>query len=257
MKILKFIFCFAFSSVLFTSCKNNSNSKSTNEGEQYAEEEYDYKDPYPEYCLVGRILDIDADKLNGDDAILKTEGRNRAGEVNTKITSFTVSLSNFDGLKEANISSLSLDVKLGLKPPKFEVGNFTLTPYSILTTEQKELPEVMVFLHDLDRSSSFEAVMQPDVEKIINSEIYQPDTYPAYIIAAASLEITHVEDMKLDEDELETQKIQAEMGMETGQQYVKGFVSFTIKKFGPKGKDFGPHTFTFASVNRWAYFPNL
>lgn len=47
------------------------------------------------------------------------------------------------------------------------------------------------------------------------------------------------------------------MGMLTGQQYVKGTFTFSIKKLGPNGSDFGPETFTFGSRNDWAYFPEL
>ncbi len=260
MKTLKIILYTVCSFLLFTSCKNESDTKKNKENEQYAEEDgydADYKEPYPEYCLVGNVPNVDPYKLNSDDAILKTEGRNRTDINDPKTTSFSASLSNFKGLEKAGISSITIDVKAGRDKPKFKIGDFVLKPYAILNTEEKKLPEVMVFLHDFDQSSSFESVMQPDVEAIKKSAFYTPETYPSYIIVAASLNITHVEEIKLNKDELEQQKLQAEMGMITGKQYIKGFISFTIKKFGSKGADFGPQTFTFASVSDWAYFPDL
>lgn len=127
----------------------------------------------------------------------------------------------------------------------------------MLSTEEKPLPNVMAHLHVVDGDSLFNAVMKPDVEKLKQSGFVTPADYPAYEIVSATLTVTNVEDIPLDEDEKESQELQAKMGMLTGQQYVKGTFTFSIKKFGPNGSDFGPETFTFGSRNDWAYFPEL
>ncbi|SMF27467.1 hypothetical protein SAMN02745866_01743 [Alteromonadaceae bacterium Bs31] len=214
-----------------------------------------YHDPYMEFCLQGSKLDIDPNTLTDDDCIFRTEGRNRSDMTDPKANAFYASVSDFPALQEAGIDSFGIDIKIGPQAPKVTTGIYTLVPYSVLSTEAKQLPDVMVHLRANDKDSLFAAVMKPDVEKLKLSDFMGPDDYPGYEIVSAILTVTHVEDIPLDEDEKNSQKLQAEMGMLTGQQYVKGTFTFSVKKFGNNGSNFGPETFTFGSRNDWAYFP--
>lgn len=216
-----------------------------------------YHDPYMEFCLQGTRLDVDPNTLTDDDCIFRTEGRNRADLTDPKANAFFANISDFDALEQAGIDSFGMNIKLGPQAPKIETGVYSVVPYSVLSTEEKPLPNVMAHLHVVDGDSLFNAVMKPDVEKLKQSGFVTPADYPAYEIVSATLTVTHVEDIPLDEDEKESQELQAKMGMLTGQQYVKGTFTFSIKKFGPNGSDFGPETFTFGSRNDWAYFPEL
>jgi len=227
-----------------------------NASTQAEEDPKTYREPYPEYCILGDNLDVDPYSIKKHDGEIETKGRTRGDVNDPKVNSFTTTFSGYDVLKNAGIKHITIDVKAGHDTPKFTKGTFILEQFASMSLESKPLPDVMVFVSDFDKSSTFEAVMKPDAEAIKNSSSYSPDTYPSYIIEGATLVITHVEDMVLDEDEKESQKFQAKMGMVTGKQYVKGKVSFSIKKFGPKGANFGPKTFTFASINDWAYFPD-
>ena len=244
--------------VFLLACDNNEVSDTNNLPEvDFTEGHADgvYHDPYMEFCLQGSKLDVDPNTLTDDDCIFRTEGRNRADMTDPKANAFFASVSDFAALEQAGIDSFGIDIKIGPQAPKIETGVYTVVPYSVLSTEDKPLPSVMAHLHAIDRDSVFTAVMKPDTEKLKQSEFVKLADYPAYEIVSATLTVTHVEEIPLDEDEKESQEFQAEMGMLTGQQYVKGTFTFSIKKLGPNGSDFGPATFTFGSRNDWAYFP--
>ncbi len=223
--------------------------------DEYADEAY--YDPHMEFCLRGSKLDIDPNTLTDDDCIFRTEGRTRGDPTDTKITAFIASVSDYAPLEEAGIDSFSIDIKTGTDAPKITPGVYTVSPYTILSTESTSLPDAMVHLSAMNADSVFSAVMSPDVEKLKQSEFASEDSYPPYEILSATLTITHVEDIPADDDAKLRQKMEKEMGMLSGQQYVKGTLTFAVKKFGKAGSDYGPETFTFGSINDWTYFPNL
>lgn len=249
---------------------NQSTETNTIEGEyvgvEQASVEYDnaeyypdeaYHDPYMDFCLQGSRLDVDPNTLKGDDCIFRTEGRLRGDMTDPNATAFIARVSDFPALENAGIDSFGIDIKVGQQAPKISEGVYSVIPYSILSTENKKLPRVMVHLSPIYGNSPFAAMMSPDVEKFKSSVFAKPEDYPPYEILSATLTITHVEDIPLSDDEKETQKLMKEAGMLTGQQYVKGTFTFAVKKFGPDGSDFGPETFTFGSRSDWSYYPNL
>lgn len=216
-----------------------------------------YHDPYKEFCLQGSRLDVDPNTLLEDECIVRTEGRLRGDMTDPNATAFIASVSDFPALEAAGIDSFDINVKIGPKAPKISKGVYSVSPYSVLSTEQEMLPKVMVNLSPIEGDSVFTAVMAPDIDKLKSSGFAKPQDYPPYEIVAATLTITHVEDIPLTDDEKETQKIMKESGMLTGQQYVKGTFTFSVKKLGPAGSDFGPETFTFGSRNDWTYYQRL
>ena len=216
-----------------------------------------YHDPYMEFCLHGEKRHIDPNTLEDDDCLFRTEGHVR-GDLNApKINAFYASVSEFPGLEKAGIDTFTMNIKIGPKAPKITPGVYSLKPYAILSTEKRALPDIIMHLHAFREDSVFNAVMQPDIAKIKQSPLMQPEHYPGYEIVSATLNITHVEDIPPSEQEKDKRQLEAEMGIFSGTQYIKGTFSFTIKKFGPSGADFGPATFTFASHNDWAYFPEM
>lgn len=221
-----------------------------------------YHDPYMEFCLQGFRQDIDPNTLSDDDCIFRTEGRNRADLTDPKANAFFARVSGFPALQKAGIDDFGINIKIGPQAPKIEQGVYTVTPYSILSREEKSLPDIMVSLSAIENHSIFSALMKPDIDKWKQSEFtsrgfIKPEDIPPYEIVSATLTVAHIEDIPLDEDEKIQQKLQAEMGMLTGKQYIKGTFTFTVKKFGDSGSNFGPETFTFGSINEWAYFPEF
>ena len=246
-------------------CDNNETIKNSYVPDDIAEVEYSdtqykdemYQDPYMEYCLQGSKLDVDPNTLENDDCIFRVEGRIRGDLSDPEATAFIARVSDYPALEEAGIDSFGINIKVGKEAPKITKGVYSVTPYSVLNTDNEKLPRIMVHLSPIDGDSAFAGVMTPDVEKFQKSGFAKPDDYPPYEILSATLTVTQVEDIPLSDDEKEAQELMKEAGMITGQQYVKGTFTFSIKKFGSEGSDFGPETFTFGSRNDWAYYPEI
>ena len=251
---------FTFAGAFLLACDNDDVLDETHLVESdFSEDQGDeeYYDQYAEFCLQGSKLDVDPSTITDDDCIFRIEGRNRADLSAPKTNAVFAGVSDFGALRKAGIDSFEINIKIGPQAPKIETGVYTVVPYSVLGAEIKPLPSVMAHLHAIkaDSDSVFNAVMRPDVEKLKKSAVLGPSDYPDYEIVSATLKVTHVEDIPLPEDAKESQEIPDEMRMLTGQQYVKGTFTFSIKKLGPNGSNFGPETFTFGSINDWRYLP--
>ncbi|MBF7071811.1 hypothetical protein ISG33_00175 [Glaciecola sp. MH2013] len=255
---------------LFSACSGPSENSASNQLDSYDElddraytDNYqdndenedgdDYQEPYPEYCLSGKVNVTESTNIDEFDCEIAVEGKNRGDINNPNAMSVSVTLQDNEQLNNAGIKYFTLDAEVTGDAPKFAIGTYTLAPFALLSTEQKTLPAIMPFLHDFDSSSSFEMVMPPDLPLFANNSSSAKDNRPPYLLESASFTITHVEDIALDEDEKEQQEMMKSMGMITGKQYVKGTISVSIKQFGSSGNDYGPATFTFASINSWTF----
>jgi len=243
--------------------KENSNYSAQINDELNYEDDYkddydaNYIDPYPEYCFFGAKANIDNLKTLGDDCKTKILGNNRPADDEPNATGVVIYISGHQSLTDVGIKTFYHAVSTGNRDPKYSVGTYAMVPYSLFLDENKKLPNITASIIDFDSRNTLVSINSPeDAVKLMNAPLATPDSLPPFEIVTSTLKITHVEDLSLNEDELLTQKQLAKSGMLTGRQYVKGSISFMIKKLGVTGNNYGPQTFTFAGINDWSYLVN-
>lgn len=207
-------------------------------------------DPYQDYCFAGSAR-LPLTETNGDDCILTINTSGPLDITNMQSTSFIANLSDFARYKRKGFESFSIIVRTPTGPPKVSRGSYVYVPFDVYN----DGPVPDVFAEGTVRIDNKErgTAMKPLADLARNN--LPPSEWPPLELVSAQLRITHVENMEEDEDDKKRAAFMRKAGIETGRQYIKGNMSFEIAKFGPGGKNFGPISFSFATVYDWNYMP--
>lgn len=161
-------------------------------------------------------------------------------------------LFNSPSFESLELKTLSIALNRKSNDPKFTTGIQSIDQVRILTTEDKPLPDFLVFGSSTRSDFSMSILhTSPDANHLRSQP---PIDIPLYETVTAVLAINRVIDIPVEPFEAEFSRM---AGMIMGKQYIEGTFTLLLVPIASTGQAYGPVTFEFGTTLDWGYSKSM